>query len=87
MAPVQDVGEHTGGQAQQNADRITMLPQTMGSAPPGGVDLIAFTPGTSLRLGDATGVDAADNVIETLLSQGPTGSAGETGGGRGDHQL
>ena len=47
--------ELTGGQAQTNADRITMLPQTMGSAPPGGVDLIAFTPGTSLRLGDEIG--------------------------------
>src|SRR5699024_1748199 len=27
--------ELTGGEAQRNADRITMLPQTMGSAPPG----------------------------------------------------
>lgn len=60
--------ELTGGQAQQNADRITMLPQTMGSAPPGGVDLIAFTPGTSLRLGDATGRVGERVLLHWMLS-------------------
>ena len=60
--------ELTGGQAQQNADRITMLPQTMGSAPPGSVDLIAFTPGTSLRLGDATGRVGERVLLHWMLS-------------------
>ncbi|WP_053918251.1 helicase-related protein [Brachybacterium sp. SW0106-09] len=60
--------ELTGGQAQTNADRITMLPQTMGSAPPGGVDLIAFTPGTSLRLGDATGRVGERVLLHWMLS-------------------
>ncbi|UEJ81847.1 helicase [Brachybacterium halotolerans subsp. kimchii] len=60
--------ELTGGEAQRNADRITMLPQTMGSAPPGGVDLIAFTPGTSLRLGDATGRVGERVLLHWMLS-------------------
>lgn len=60
--------ELTGGQAQTNADRITMLPQTMGSAPPSGVDLIAFTPGTSLRLGDATGRIGERVLLHWMLS-------------------
>lgn len=60
--------ELTGGQAQTNADRITMLPQTMGSASPGGVDLIAFTPGTSLRLGDATGRVGERVLLHWMLS-------------------
>src|SRR5699024_2483611 len=60
--------ELTGGEAQRNADRITMLPQTMGSAPPGGVDLIAFTPGTSMRLGDATGRIGERVLLHWMLS-------------------
>lgn len=60
--------ELTGGQTQTNADRITMLPQTMGSTPPGGVDLIAFTPGTSLRLGDATGRVGERVLLHWMLS-------------------
>lgn len=60
--------ELTGGEKQQNADRITMLPQSMGSAPPGGVDLIAFTPGTSLRLGDATGRVGERVLLHWMLS-------------------
>ena len=60
--------ELTGGEAQRNADRLTMLPQTMGSAAPGGVDLIAFTPGTSLRLGDATGRVGERVLLHWMLS-------------------
>lgn len=60
--------ELTGGEAQRNADRLTMLPQTMGSAPLGGVDLIAFTPGTSLRLGDATGRVGERVLLHWMLS-------------------
>lgn len=38
-------------------------------------------------VGDATGVDAADIVIELLLSQGPIASAGDTGDGRGGYRT
>ena len=60
--------ELTGGQAQQNADRITMLPQTMGRAAAEGVNLVAFTPGTSLRLGNATGRVEERALLHWMLS-------------------
>ncbi|HLR93649.1 MAG TPA: hypothetical protein VK053_03925 [Jiangellaceae bacterium] len=60
--------ELTGGQAQQNAGRITMLPQTMGRAAAEGVNLIAFTPGTSLRLGNATGRVEERALLHWMLS-------------------
>jgi len=60
--------ELTGGQAQQNADRITMLPQTMGPSAAEGVNLVAFTPGTSLRLGNATGRVEERALLHWMLS-------------------
>src|SRR5699024_12400499 len=60
--------ELAGGQAQQNAGRITMLPQTMGRAAAEGVNLIAFTPGTSLRLGNATGRVEERVLLHWMLS-------------------
>lgn len=60
--------ELTGGEAQQNADRITMLPQTMGQGATAGVNLIAFTPGTSLRLGYATGRVEERALLHWMLS-------------------
>lgn len=58
----------TGGQAQQNADRITMLPQTMGQVASEGVQLVAFTPGTSLRLGSTTGRVEERALLHWMLS-------------------
>ena len=60
--------ELTGGEAQQNADRITMLPQTMGRGTADGVNLIAFTPGTSLKLGYATGRVEERVLLHWMLS-------------------
>src|SRR5690625_4245705 len=45
----------TGGELQDNADRLTMLPATMGRTAGQRLQLIAFTPGTSLNLGHSTG--------------------------------
>lgn len=59
----------TGGVSRQSADRITMLPQTMGMSSPEGIQLLALTPGTSLRLGDATGRVGERVLLHRMLSQ------------------
>lgn len=45
----------TGGDQQGFADRLTLLPKTMGRTDRQRVNVISFTPGTSFRLGAATG--------------------------------
>lgn len=45
----------TGGSRQGFADRLTLLPKTMGGTDEQRVKVISFTPGTSFRLGSATG--------------------------------
>lgn len=45
----------TGGAEQSFADRLTLLPKTMGLDDRQRVNVISFTPGTSFRLGSATG--------------------------------
>lgn len=47
--------ELTGGETQDHADRLTLLPKTMGSTSKERPNVISFTPGTSFRLGAATG--------------------------------
>lgn len=57
----------TGGGVQANADRLTLLPLTMGRQDSQArVQLLAFTPGTSLRLGDTAG-KAAERCLEVLM--------------------
>ncbi|WP_022919745.1 DEAD/DEAH box helicase [Ruania albidiflava] len=59
--------ELTGGELQDNADRLTMLPATMGQADQGRLQLIAFTPGTSLQLGNSTGRAGERVLLHSML--------------------
>lgn len=59
----------TGGDVQDNADRLTLLPATMGQGLGDRVQLISFTPGTSFRLGNATGTARERALVHWMLSQ------------------
>lgn len=59
--------ELTGGELQDNADRLTMLPATMGTGRQQRLQLIAFTPGTSLNLGQSTGKAAERALLRWML--------------------
>lgn len=60
----------TGGEVQANADRLTLLPLTMGRQDSHArVQLLAFTPGTSLRLGDTAGKSAERCLAMLMLEQ------------------
>ncbi|MDI3331911.1 MAG: DEAD/DEAH box helicase [Micrococcus sp.] len=59
--------ELTGGELQDNADRLTMLPVTMGTAARQRMQLIAFTPGTSLNLGRSTGKASERALLRWML--------------------
>lgn len=52
---LQRLRDLTGGETQDNADRLTLLPKTMGHMGQRRLNVISFTPGTSFRLGSATG--------------------------------
>lgn len=60
----------TGGEVQDNADRLTLLPLTMGRQDAAArVQMLAFTPGTSLRLGDTTGKGEERRLAMLMLEQ------------------
>ncbi|GAA1128591.1 DEAD/DEAH box helicase [Citricoccus alkalitolerans] len=59
--------ELTGGELQDNADRLTMLPATMGSSTEQRLQLVAFTPGTSLELGNSTGAVRERALLHWML--------------------
>ncbi|MFB2572707.1 helicase-related protein [Micrococcus sp. IITD107] len=59
----------TGGELQDNADRLTMLPATMRSASRQRLQLVAFTPGTSLDLGNSTGMVRERALLHWMLRQ------------------
>lgn len=61
--------ELTGGELQDNADRLTMLPATMGAGRQQRLQLIAFTPGTSLNLGQSTGKASERALLRWMLRQ------------------
>lgn len=58
----------TGGEVQASADRLTMLPLTMNTPTTQRVQLIAFTPGTSLNLGTSTGIVRERVLLRRMLS-------------------
>ncbi|PWH07421.1 helicase [Brachybacterium endophyticum] len=58
----------TGGHTQQNADRITLLPRTMGARAERGVELVSFTPGTSFRLGHSAGRVGERSLLYWMLT-------------------
>jgi hypothetical protein len=58
----------TGGVVQASADRLTMLPLTMNSPSTQRVQLIAFTPGTSLNFGTSAGVVPERVLLRRMLS-------------------
>jgi len=57
----------TGGELQDNADRLTMLPATINREAGQRLQLIAFTPGTSLNLGNSTGMVAERALLHWML--------------------
>lgn len=59
----------TDGQAQENADRITMLPRAMGTNAGQGIKLVSFTPGTSFRLGHSAGRVEERALLHWMLSK------------------
>ncbi|OFR88751.1 hypothetical protein HMPREF2863_10590 [Micrococcus sp. HMSC067E09] len=60
----------TGGEVQDNADRLTLLPLAMGRQDAAArVKMLAFTPGTSLRLGDTTGKGEERRLALLMLEQ------------------
>ncbi|MFC7375594.1 helicase-related protein [Brachybacterium sp. GCM10030268] len=66
---LQRLRDLTGGEVQDNADRLTLLPATMGQGRGDRVQLISFTPGTSFRLGNATGTAPERALVHWMLSQ------------------
>lgn len=66
---LQRLRELTGGEIQDNADRLTLLPATMGQRSSHGAQLISFTPGTSFRLGNSTGTARERALVHWMLSQ------------------
>ncbi|AZL13425.1 helicase [Brevibacterium aurantiacum] len=58
----------TDGDVQTNADRLTMLPRTMGSAREQRVQVIAFTPGTSLNFGTGAGTVPERVLLHQMLT-------------------
>lgn len=59
----------TGGETQDNADRLTLLPKSMGRMDRQRLNVISFTPGTSFRLGAATGRVQERSLLHWMLSQ------------------
>lgn len=59
----------TDGQAQENADRITMLPRAMGTSARQAIKLVSFTPGTSFRLGHSAGRVEERALLHWMLTQ------------------
>ena len=62
------LAELTEGEVQANADRLTLLPRTMGSAGEHRVQVIAFTPGTSLNFGTGAGTVAERVLLHQMLA-------------------
>src|SRR5690625_4894199 len=58
----------TGGEVQASADRLTMLPLTMHAPDSERVQLVAFTPGTSLNFGTSAGVVQERVLLRKMLS-------------------
>ncbi|GAA4513800.1 helicase-related protein [Brevibacterium yomogidense] len=58
----------TDGDVQANADRLTMLPRTMGSSREHRVQVIAFTPGTSLNFGTGAGTVSERVLLHRMLA-------------------
>lgn len=59
----------TGGEVQDSADRLTMLPLMMNTSASRPVQVIAFTPGTSLNFGTSAGTVHERVLLQRLLSQ------------------
>lgn len=59
----------TGGEIQDNADRLTMLPATMGRADTERIQLVSLTPGTSFALGRSSGTAQERALLHWMLSQ------------------
>lgn len=57
----------TGGVVQTSADRLTMLPLTLNSASNQRVQLVAFTPGTSLNFGTSAGIVSERVLLRKML--------------------
>lgn len=66
---LQRLRDLTGGDIQDNADRLTLLPATMGRSSEDKVQLISFTPGTSFRLGNSTGTARERALLHWMLAQ------------------
>lgn len=66
---LQRLRDLTGGETQDNADRLTLLPKTMGRVGRQRLSVISFTPGTSFRLGAATGRVQERALLHWMLSQ------------------
>ena len=66
---LQRLRDLTGGEKQDNADRLTLLPKTMGQMSQRRLNVISFTPGTSFRLGSATGKAQERALLHWMLTQ------------------
>ena len=66
---LQRLRDLTGGEKQDNADRLTLLPKTMGRLDRQRLNVISFTPGTSFRLGTSTGKVEERALLHWMLSQ------------------
>ena len=58
----------TGGELQASADRLTMLPLTMNKSTTQRVQLVAFTPGTSLNFGTSAGTVKERVLLHKMLT-------------------
>lgn len=58
----------TGGEVKASADRLTMLPLTMNAPDAERVQLVAFTPGTSLNFGTSAGIVRERVLLRKMLS-------------------
>lgn len=65
---LQRLRDLTGGEIQDSADRLTLLPATMGRGE-SRVQLVAFTPGTSFKFGHAPGAAPERALLHWMLSQ------------------
>ncbi|MPY12098.1 helicase-related protein [Arthrobacter bussei] len=66
---LQRLRDLTGGEKQDNADRLTLLPKTIGRMDRQRLNVISFTPGTSFRLGAATGKAPERVLLHWMVTQ------------------
>lgn len=59
----------TGGHVQDSADRLTMLPLTLANTTHQSVQLVAFTPGTSLNFGTSAGTVQERILLQRMLAE------------------